>query len=93
MSHHYNLPVSVSAFSVASKVPDQQSSYERCFNNVCAALGCDICAAAGSLDNALIACYGQLVIDSEIASMTKRINRKIEVNEDSLAVDIVAEVI
>ncbi len=94
LAQHYNIPVSVSAFSVASKVPDQQSGYERCFNYICATLaGCDIYAAAGSLDNALIACYGQLVIDSEIASMGKRITRKIEVTDEALAVDVIAEVV
>jgi trimethylamine---corrinoid protein Co-methyltransferase len=94
IAHYYNLPISISGFSVAAKLPDQQSGYERCFNSLCATLaGCDIFGAAGSLDNALIASYVQLVLDDEIASLARCITRNIEVTPDTLAVDVIAEVI
>lgn len=94
LAAYYNIPVSISGFSVAAKVPDQQSGYERCFNALCATMtGCDIFGAAGSLDNALTACYVQLVLDNEIASLARRVLRKIEVTPETLAVEVIAEVI
>ncbi len=94
LASYYNIPVSVSGFSVASKLPDQQSGYERCFNALCANLaGCDIVGVAGSLDNALIASPVQLVLDDEIASLTRYVSRKIEVTPETLAVEVIARVI
>ena len=94
LAMHYRLPVSVSGFSVAAKLPDQQSGYERCFNALCAAMtGCDIIAAAGSLDNALTSCYAQLVLDNEITSLTRRILRNIEVSEETLATEVISRVV
>ena len=94
LAAYYNIPISISGFSVDAKLPDQKSGYEKCFNALCAVLaGCDIMGAAGSLDNALIACYSQLVLDDEIASLVRRITRKIEVTTDTLAVDIIAHVV
>ncbi len=55
--------------------------------------GSDIIGSAGSLDNALISCYVMLVVDDELSSVVKRTIQEIEVNDDNLAVDVVAEVI
>jgi trimethylamine--corrinoid protein Co-methyltransferase len=94
LGHYYNLPVSVAGYSAASKIADQQSGYERCYNALLSALtGADIIAAAGALDNALAASYTQLVLDDEIASMIGRTFRELDVSDDALAVDVVADIV
>lgn len=94
LAHYYNIPVSVAGYSAASKIADQQSGYERCYNALISALaGADIIAAAGALDNALVASYVQLVLDDEISSIIGRTFRELEVSEDTLAVDVVADIV
>ena len=80
-------------YSTASKTFDMQSGYERLYNALLPALsGVDVLGAAGSLDNALIACYRMLVVDNEISSAVKRTVQGTQVDDDALAVDIIAEV-
>jgi len=94
LANYYNIPVSVSGYSAAAQVADQQSGYERCYNALLNALvGVDVLAAAGALDNCLTQCYVQLVLDDEISSMVRSTFRKLDVAPETLAVDVVAEVI
>ncbi|MEW6082545.1 MAG: trimethylamine methyltransferase family protein [Bacillota bacterium] len=94
MANYYKIPVTVSGFSVASQVADQQAGYERTFNAMATAMvGVDVLGAAASLDNALTTCYIQAILDDEICSLVRRALRPLEVNEDTLAVDAIAEVI
>ncbi|WP_028307864.1 trimethylamine methyltransferase family protein [Desulfitibacter alkalitolerans] len=94
LANYYNVPVSVTGFSSAAKVTDYQSGYERCYNGLLGALmGADVLAAAGSLDNAMISSYVQLVMDDELTSMLQRTIKGTEVNDDTLAVEIVREIV
>ncbi|MDD2497187.1 MAG: trimethylamine methyltransferase family protein [Desulfitobacteriaceae bacterium] len=94
LSRYYNVPCAPGGFSGASKVADMQSGYEHLYNSLLEALaGSDIVGSAGSLDNALISCYVMLVLDNEISSVVQRTLREYEVSEDTLAVDVIKEII
>ena len=94
LSRYYNVPCAPGGYSGASKVADMQSGYEHLYNALLEALaGSDIVGSAGSLDNALISCYVMLVLDNEISSVVQRTLREYEVSEDTLAVDVVEEII
>ena len=94
MARHYGIPSTATGFSGAGKIADAQSSYEHLYNAQLPALvGTDILAAAGSLDNCLASCYAMLVIDNELSSVIQRTTRGLTVNEDTLAVKVIGEVI
>ncbi|HBV89208.1 MAG TPA: trimethylamine--corrinoid methyltransferase [Desulfosporosinus sp.] len=94
LARFYGIPSTATGFSGASKIADAQSGYEHLYNALMPALiGTDILAAAGSLENVLTSCFAMLVIDNELASVIQRTVRGIEVSEDKLAVNVIAEVI
>lgn len=91
---YYGLPSTVTGFSCAAKVPDAQAAFESLYNTLIPAMvGVDVCGAAGSLDNVLIASFEKLVIDDEISSLVKRAIRGEIVNEDTCAVQPVDDVV
>ncbi|HBW37760.1 trimethylamine--corrinoid methyltransferase [Desulfosporosinus sp. BICA1-9] len=94
LARFYGIPSTATGYSCASKIADAQSGYEHLYNALMPALiGTDIIAAAGSLENALTSCFAMLVIDNELSSVIQRTVRGIEVSEDKLAVNVIAEVI
>lgn len=94
LSRYYGIPCAPGGYCGASKVADAQSGYEHLYNALMEALvGSDIIGSAGALDNALISCYVMLVMDNEISSVVQRTLREYEVSDDTLAVDVCAEII
>jgi trimethylamine---corrinoid protein Co-methyltransferase len=94
LGRYYNIPVAPGGYCGSSKIADAQSGYEHLYNALMEALaGSDIIGSAGSLDNALVECYTMLVMDDEISSVVKRTIREFDVNDDNLAVNVVAEII
>lgn len=94
MAQHYRLPSYLSVGVTDAKLPDAQASYESAANCMLAALagGDYIHQAFGLLDGALTISYAQFVIDSDIAGSCLRAQRGIEINPDTIAVDLIAEV-
>lgn len=94
LARYYGIPNTATGYSGASKIADMQSGYEHLYNALLPALiGVDVVAAAGSLDNCLTACFIMLVVDNEISSVIQRTIKGVEVSEETLAVNVVAEVI
>ena len=90
----YDIPCTVTGFSCASKVPDEQSSFESLYNTILPALvGVDVIGAAGSLDNVLIASYDKLVIDNEISSLVKHAIKGYDINDETCAAGVVKDVV
>jgi trimethylamine--corrinoid protein Co-methyltransferase len=72
---------------------DLQSGYERALNAAIPALaGADELSGIGELAAGVMSSYAQIVADNEIAASVRRLRRGFVVDEDSLAVDIIAEV-
>lgn len=94
MGIYYNLPTAGGGKSVSAKITDEQTGYESMFNSLLPALsGMDVIGGAGAVDNALVACYRKLAMDNEVSSMTHFALQKQEVNEDTMAVDVVHDVV
>lgn len=94
LSRYYGIPCGAGCYTGSSKKVDAQSGYERLYNTLLPALtGIDVCGTAGAVDNALIASYEMLVIDNELSSVVQRTLKGIEVSEDKLALEVIAEVI
>lgn len=76
-----------------SLITDGQSMIERVFNNLLPALaGANIVSGAGGLEHCYTLDPVQLVIDDDILGMTFRLLRGFEVNDDTLGLDVLAQV-
>ena len=90
----YNIPTAPGGFSCAAKISDAQAGFEVMLNSLLPALvGVDVIGSSGSLDNALIASYTKLVLDDEVCSLTRKVMDGCIVDADTMAVDVVDEVV
>jgi len=94
MGQFYHLPVYNSAGMTDAKIPDIQAGFEKGMSAMLAALAGSnyIHHAAGMLENMSSVAAEQYVIDNEILGMTMRVLRGIEVNDETLAVDVIDQV-
>ncbi|MBU1158986.1 MAG: trimethylamine methyltransferase family protein [Candidatus Thermoplasmatota archaeon] len=93
MAHYYGFPALVGGFVTTSKEPDQQASAEKLASAIPPILaGADMIAGIGLLEDCRTVWLEQLVIDSEMSQMISRMARGMEVNEDSLALDVIHKV-
>lgn len=87
------LPFYSTAGTTDSKSVDAQAIYESALSNLLVAMsGADyIHDSAGLVEAELTVSYDKLIIDNEILGMCNRVLRGIEVNDESLAVDLILE--
>lgn len=90
MARFYNLPLYSTAGMSDAKVNDGQAGYESAITGLMVALagGNFIHDAAGFLEFCLTASYDKLVIDNEIIGMVMRAVEGIQVNDETLAFDV-----
>lgn len=94
LAHRLGLPCDSYGFATSSALIDPQFAYERLANALLPALaGADILSGVGSTENVLIAGLEIAVIDDEMISLIKHILAGCEVNEATLAYDVMKEVI
>ncbi|MGE4610133.1 MAG: trimethylamine methyltransferase family protein [Paracoccaceae bacterium] len=95
MANHYDLPCGVPAGMTDAKMPDIQSGYEKGITTVMAGLsgGNMVYEAAGMHGSLLGFCLESLIIDNDILGQSLRCVRGIEVNEDTLSLDTIRNVI
>jgi len=94
IAQFYQLPYYSTAGMTDSKVVDCQAGYESGMMNLLVAMsGANyIHDAAGLMEFDLTVSYEKLVIDDEIIGMCLRVLRGIEVNDDTLALDLFEQV-
>jgi len=94
LAHFYEVPIYNSAGMTEAKLPDIQAGIEKAQSIIQVALaGANyIHHAAGMLEDMSTIAYEQFVIDNEVLGMAMRAVRGIEVNEDTLALDVIDQV-
>ncbi len=93
VGHHYGLPVNVYGFSTNAHILDIQNGYERALNAVIPAIaGADELSGIGEMEAGVMGSYAQMVCDDEIAASVHRLRRLLQVDDDSLAVDVIGAV-
>jgi len=93
MARFYGLPYQ-GGTGIDATLPDAQAGYERALQVLTNALAGTnfIHLSVGMLEQMLLASYEQCVIDDEILGAAFRISRGVEVNEETLALEIFREV-
>ncbi|MEA3470146.1 MAG: trimethylamine methyltransferase family protein, partial [Thermodesulfobacteriota bacterium] len=91
MAQFYHLPYYATAGMSDSKINDAQSGYESAITNLLVALagGNFIHDAAGFLEFCMTASYDKLVIDNEILGMVMRAVEGIQVDDETIAFDLI----
>jgi trimethylamine--corrinoid protein Co-methyltransferase len=94
MAQHYELPFYGTAGQSDSKILDAQAGYEGAVTNLLVGMagGNFIHDALGLLEFCLTASYEKYVMDNEILGEVMRVLKGVEVTEETLAVDVTAEV-
>lgn len=93
MSQYFDIPLYSTAGTTDSKEVDVQAAYESALSSVLVAMsGANyIHDIAGLMEEDLTVSYEKLVVDNEILGMCQRVLRGIEVNDDTLATDMLIE--
>jgi trimethylamine--corrinoid protein Co-methyltransferase len=93
MAHFYRLPRFSSAGASDSKVLDQQAMIEGTLSTVMQALcGANLVHDVGYLESGLTGSYDMAVAVDEVIGMVKRIMSGFEINDDTLALDVIDRV-
>ena len=92
LARYYGLPIRSVGGTTDSKVVDVQAGIERTSTLLQAVLsGVDFITCAGTLDGTMLESDALLILDDELCGMALRIARGIEVNDSTLALDLVRE--
>ena len=93
LCHYYQLPCVAPGISSDSKQAGSQAAYEKALTGISAAMaGVNLIAGIGGLETGLAFDYGQAVLDDEIIRMIKHLKQGIEVNDETLSVDLIHEI-
>ena len=94
MARYYKLPARSGGAVCDAKSPDAQASYESMMN-LLTALVCGanfVLHSAGILESFNCMSYEKFIMDDEMCGMVKRIHRAIDVNPETLALDVIKAV-
>ncbi len=94
MHRFYDLPGGAAAGASDSKMPDMQAGWEQMCSNVMAGLsGLNMVYEAAGMHSSLLGfCLESLILSDDLIGQAQRCVRGIEVNDDTLALDQIAEV-
>ncbi len=94
MAQFYDLPGGSAAGMADSKLPDIQSGYEKGITNVLAGLsGLNLIYESAGMHASLLGfCLESLIIDNDMLGQCLRCVRGVEVSDEALSVDVIADV-
>ena len=93
VAKYYGLPSMVGGFGPVAKIPGSQSAYESMLHALLPALlGADIITGLGLLNGDSLLSFEEIIIDHEIATMVLRIIRGFDVNDETIALDLINKV-
>ncbi|MCP4431726.1 MAG: trimethylamine methyltransferase [Gammaproteobacteria bacterium] len=94
LGRFYDLPTSVAASMTDSKLPDAQAGFEKGISAVTAGLaGANrVLESAGMLGSLMGCSFEALMIDNDMLGMAQRVVAGIEVNDETLSLDVMREV-
>ena len=93
MAQHFEIPLYSTGGTTDAKAVDVQATYESALSSLLVAMsGANyIHDIAGLMESDLTVSYEKLVVDNEILGMCQRVLRGIDVNNDTLATDLMIE--
>ncbi len=94
LARHYKLPFRGGGMFTSSKIPDAQSAYESVMVMIPTIMARTnfVLHAAGWLENGLVSGYEKFLLDCEILGMLHTWAKGLEISDESLAMESIAEV-
>jgi len=93
MAKYYGLPSYGGGTISSAKVPDEHAAYEKATNALlCTLAGSDVCGTIGLVENYSVLSYEQMLIDYEMYTMILKMHEGINVDDDTLALDVIRNV-
>lgn len=93
LARYYGMPSIVGGFVSTAKTPGAQASYDKLTSGFPQVFsGCDMIAGIGLLDDCTTLQLEEIVIDAEIVKIVFRLAQGIEVNDETLALDLIGKV-
>jgi len=93
LARYYNIPSHTIGPDADAHCYDQQLGWEKMMSTLSAlGSGVDMLVNSGMFGTGMTVSYEQLVVDAEVISICRRFLEGMPVNENTLAVDVVAEV-
>ncbi len=93
LARYYGMPCIVGGFVSSAKRPGGQAGYEKITSGFPAAFsGCDMIAGIGLVNDCTTLAFEEIIIDAEIVKIVFRLAQGIEVNGDTLALNIIRKV-
>ena len=93
IAKHYKIPSQAGTFGTNALHPGSQAATEHCLTTLLSAqAGADMCNGFGLLEASTVLSFEQLMLDYDIVTEVLYISKGIEVNEDTLARDIISKV-
>lgn len=93
LADFYNIPLSMGSFATGAKLPDWQAGIENSLSTFMASLVMsDMLLGVGLLHGSRIWSYEQMLLDCEIFSIIHKVMQGIQVNDDTLALDVIRSV-
>lgn len=90
LAHFYGVPASVGTFAAGAKSSGWQAGVENALSGAVSLLaGADMMPGAGLLHSARVFSLEQLLLDCELFDMIRVVSEGMEVDEDTLAVDLI----
>jgi trimethylamine--corrinoid protein Co-methyltransferase len=90
LARFYKIPSRGVGGTTDSKLLDIQCGFERMMNLYAAYMsGINYITCAGTLERTVTGSHELMVLDNELAGMLKRVGRGIDVNEKTLAIDVI----
>ncbi len=91
--HFYQIPLAVGGFATGAKLPDWQAAVDNSFAGLMPVLtNTSIINGAGTLNGSKIFSLQALIMDAEIFSIIAKTSQGIEVNDETLAVELIKKV-
>lgn len=93
LAHRYNLPIFGLTGCSDSKIPDEQAAAEAAFSIILETLaGAQMAHDVGYLEGGMCNSIEQIVICDELINYTKQFMRALEINDETLALDLIHEI-
>ncbi|MGD8505573.1 MAG: trimethylamine methyltransferase family protein [Candidatus Bathyarchaeota archaeon] len=93
LAEYYHMPSTSAGFTTDAKVPGAQACYEKAVTGALPVLaGHDVVGGLGLLDACTVFTPEQIIIDVEIGRMLHRLAQGIDINEETLALDVIHKI-